>query len=215
MLILDHQSPCDGFPCRGVRIQGTMKGEAGASRARDKVWIPSELPARDLSQPFPFRSHSIPFRKGTVGASLQAPCTPASGVCWSMRLLVTYMSGCICACLFAHQPSATGPSFALGHRGVGSTEESEGAGRKRREGGKERDGGLLCFPTSILPSRQGAALEICLMKEIKRNCLTIFQMRINFSQGPLPLIPEEPEFLTTSLITQTHTTCAETLDSTK
>jgi len=68
-------------------------------------------------------------------------------------------------------------------------------------------GGLCALPHPILPSRQGAALEICLVKEIKRvTAETIFQMRINLSQGsPCQADPRGAQLLTTSLITHTHT----------
>lgn len=92
--------------------------------------------------------------------------------------------------------------------------------------GRRRTGGLCALPHPILPSRQGAALEICLMKEIKHvTAETIFQMRINLSQGsPARLIPEEPDsspparshtHTRARAYTHIHTTCAETLTSTK
>lgn len=145
---------------------------------------------------FPFRATASPSAKEQWEPVSQAPAPQHLEFAGPWRLLVTCMSGCICACLSHISPSATGPSFALGHRGVGSTEESEG-GRKEEEGrvGRRGMGGLCALPTPILPSRQGAALEICLMKEIKRvTAETIFQMRINLSQGSSArLIPEEPD----------------------
>lgn len=87
--------------------------------------------------------------------------------------------------------------------------------------GRRGTGGLCALPHPILPSRQGAALEICLMKEIKRvTAETIFQMRINLSQGsPARLIPEEPDsspparshtHAGTRIHTHTHDLCRNT-----
>ena len=135
---------------------------------------------------FPFWATASPSVKGQWEPISQAPAPQhLEFVGPETNLRVTCVSGCICVCLPHISPSATGPSFALGHSGVGSAEESEG-GRKEEEErvGRRRMGGLCALPHPILPSRQGAALEICLVKEIKRvTAETIFQMRINLSQG--------------------------------
>ena len=87
----------------------------------------------------------------------------------------------------------------------GSTEGGEGGRQRKKREGQGREGGeerplsitaasLGARPPPILPSRLGATLEICLMKDIKHvTAETIFQMGINFSHGsPARPVPEEP-----------------------
>ena len=104
---------------------------------------------------FPFWATASPSVKGQWEPISQAPAPQhLEFVGPETNLRVTCVSGCICVCLPHISPSATGPSFALGHSGVGSAEESEG-GRKEEEErvGRRRMGGLCALPHPILPSR--------------------------------------------------------------
>lgn len=120
MLIPDHQSPCDGLPpAAGVRIKETMKGKQALAAQGTRSGFPLSCQLRDLSQPFPFPSHSIPFRKGTVGASLSGPCTPASGVCWFMAFvgdMYVWVHMCVS---FAHQRLSNRSILCPGSQGRG------------------------------------------------------------------------------------------------
>ena len=84
MVIPDCLSPCAGLSlAAGVRIKEPWKGSRELAAEGTRSGFPLSRQLCDLSQPFPFLSHSIPVCEGTVGASLSGPCIPASGVCWS------------------------------------------------------------------------------------------------------------------------------------
>lgn len=106
MLIPYRLSPCDGLsPAAGVRIKEPWRGSGELAAEGTRSGFPLSGQLCDLSQPFPFLSHSIPFCKGTVRANLSGPCTPASGVCWSRDQpegdMCVWVHMCVSS---AHQP---------------------------------------------------------------------------------------------------------------